>query len=71
MKITQKEIREYKKMAKKSYHNKEWHDFMNTEKSKAIGWAINSKNSGDSISDIQSLAINYYNTQIMHKMCKR
>lgn len=69
--ISQKEIREYKKMAKKQLHNQEWHDFMATKKADAIGWALRYKKVGDTISDIQSQAIKYHETQLMHAMCKK
>ncbi len=69
--ISQKKIKEYKKMVKLQLHNQKWHDYMNTKKSDAIGWALRYKDPGDIISDIQSQAIKYYETQLMHAMCKK
>lgn len=60
VKITQKGIAKYKRMEKRSWHDQEWHDYMGTEKSEAIGYALGAgKETGDTIRDTQEKANKY------------
>lgn len=61
VKITQKEIQEYKKMRKRQWRDQVWWDFIRSAKSEAIGYALDNKNFDDSLSDIQRGAEAYIN----------
>lgn len=61
MKITRKDIIEYRKMVKKSWHDEEWHSFMSTPKSHTISYAIEACGSGADYSEIQTACKNNLN----------
>ena len=52
MKVTKEDIVEYRRMAKKAWHDKDWHAYMDTEKSMLIGMAESEKECGDTYKDV-------------------
>ena len=59
MEITQGNIRTYNQYAKKKWHDEEWHAFMNKKTSKAIEYAIETREYGDTLPDLQKKAQRY------------
>jgi hypothetical protein len=51
-KITQKMVREWKKISKKAWHDEAWHAFMSSETSKAIEQAFETSDNFASVKDV-------------------
>ena len=62
MKITKKDILEYRKVAGSAWHDRAWHDYMDTPKAEAIGYALEHKEAYDSYVEIAEIARVYYIT---------
>jgi hypothetical protein len=60
VKIIQADIWDYKRMMRRQWHDQKWHDFMRTDKSMAIGWAIDESRPGDHVRDITENAKKFY-----------
>ena len=56
MRITLKNIREFRQYNSRSWHDKDWHDFMKSEKSIAIQEAISDREPYDTDRDIADRA---------------
>ena len=56
MNITQKDVKKWKEMKKKLWHDSDWHNFMSTSTSSAISYAISEKNHDDTLADITKRA---------------
>lgn len=59
MTITQKDVRDYKKLCKEEWRDEKWHALMCTWKSQAIGYALDHKDYDGGIRDVISSANSY------------
>ena len=52
IKITHKDVSEFKKLAKQTWHDQNWHDAMGEKKNEAIEYALSEKEAGAKVKDV-------------------